>query len=391
MSEKLNEKLGKLIEFLKANNEYYSEIFKEYGEDLRNIPFLTSQLIRLHGLAGTKKMISKNLKIGYIFSTGGTTGKPKFICYTFDEFEIVVDLLCQCYQFVEENDIVANLFMAGNMWASFIFVNKVLQKRNCSILPISGTTNIELIKNYIEFFKPNCIVGIPTQIMQVISKDYYFLKKVLFAGELFTQNQLKFLYDMSCLVRSAGYASVDADVIGYQCIELKINQHHVFTEHQIVELIDLESDESIAEEDRVGQIVVTNLDRFLNPVVRYKTGDLGKWVRTNCGCDKPTIELLGRFDDWIRLASYDFYYQDFANVFYPLNIALKINRNESKVTVLIEKTSEELSIDYDEMIEKLKKENWQLREGIEEKLIKVEFEFVSSLPKTNKKIKVVYE
>ncbi|MCS7243367.1 MAG: hypothetical protein RMJ36_01345 [Candidatus Calescibacterium sp.] len=391
----MNEKFWRLVDFLIENNDFYSKILKKVcvkSGDYSEIPFLTRKDIYEFGLSGTKSLVSKNLKIGYIFSTGGTTGKPKYVAYTFDEFELVSFYLSKCYDGIVESDVVANLFMAGNMWASFISVNRALEKLRCTILPISGTTSIELIKNYLGYFRPNCVVGIPTQIIQVVSEKTNFLNKVYYGGESFLENQIKFLMSIGCkIIKSGGYASVDADIIAYQCDMLDFNQHHIFTEHQFVEIIDIENGIVLNEKEKIGEVVVTNLDRYLCPIIRYRTGDLAKWVDPKCSCGRPTIELMGRFDDWIRLASYDFYYQDFAKALYPFQISLKINRSKSLVTILIENNDECKKMSESEIIEKLKLVNWQLKEGIEENMLKVEVQYVKQLPMTNKKINVIYE
>lgn len=391
----MQEKLYKLIDFLRENNEYYSKIFDKFrNRDLnwQEIPFLTRDQIYKYGLSGDKKLLSKNLKIGYIFSTGGTTGKPKYIAYTFEEFDLVCFYLAHCYEGIEPSDIVANLFMVGNMWASFISVNKALEKKRCTILPIAGNTEYTLIKSYIQYFKPNCIVGLPTQIMQVLSIDMNFVKKIYYGGEKFLESQVNFLKNMGCdFIRSGGYASVDADIIAYQCKDLYYDQHHIFVDHQIVEIIDINTEQVIFEYEKVGEIVVTNLDRYLCPVIRYRTGDLARWIKPKCNCNLPTIELIGRYDDWIRLASYDFYYKDLADALYPYSISLKVNRSQNILTVLIKKDKSLKKLDEEEILERLKNSNWQLKEGIENNLITVRIEYVEELPKTNKRVNVIYE
>ncbi|MEN3015716.1 MAG: AMP-binding protein [bacterium] len=387
----MNEKLINLLDFVSKNNHYYSSVLKDFKGNFEDIPFLTRQDIYEHGYSGDKTLVSRGMKVGYIFSTGGTTGKPKYIGYSFQEFETVCQYLVECYRGIDEQDLVANLFMAGNMWASFLFVSRALEKIGCSILPIAGNTDLMLTKFFISNFRPNCIVGIPTQIVNVFENDWDFVRKIYYAGENFLPQQIEFFKSRGCIIYSGGYASVDADIIGFQCSNIPIPLHHIFTSHQIVEIIDIDTGKPITELNQVGEIVVTNLDRYLCPIIRYRTGDLGKWVKSSCGCNLPTIELIGRYDDWIRLASFDFYYQDFAYVFYPYPITLVINKQDSLVTVLVQSSSEISQKQIHEYIELLKNRNWQLKEGIESNLIKVQIKSVSQLPSTNKKINVIYE
>lgn len=389
-------KLSSLLDFLSYSNVYYSDLLRKY-KSFEDIPFLEREHLYKFGLSGDRSLISKGLKIGYIFSTGGTTGKQKYIAYSFEEFDVVCDYLSLCFSGLEVDDVVANLFMSGNMWASFLAVSKSLEKIKPTVLPISGITDFDLAFSYISFFKPNVLLGLPSYIVQILKKlkdslkdlDDLFVKKIYYAGEMF--EDISFAKSMNIdFIRSAGYASVDADVIGFQCHNLSLNYHHIFVDHQLVEIVDTSNNKVIRDYNITGEIVVTNLDRYLNPVVRYKTGDLGRWVKANCSCNLPTIELLGRFDDWIRLATYDFYYSDFVKAFYPFKLSLKINRKENIVSVLL-KEEEGLKVDQEYFIEKLKEVNWQLKEAIEKQVIKINVSLVKSLPKTNKKINVIYE
>jgi len=48
-----------------------------------------------------------------------------------------------------------------------------------------------------------------------------------------------------------------------------------------------------------GESIVTNMKRRLMPVIRFRTGDLGRWIEGPCPCGStdPLFELLGRVDD----------------------------------------------------------------------------------------------
>jgi phenylacetate-coenzyme A ligase PaaK-like adenylate-forming protein len=52
-----------------------------------------------------------------------------------------------------------------------------------------------------------------------------------------------------------------------------------------------------------GEIVVTNLVRSAMPVIRYRTGDRGRWVAGACPCGLAArrFELLGRCDDRLNV------------------------------------------------------------------------------------------
>jgi phenylacetate-CoA ligase len=56
---------------------------------------------------------------GYIFSSGGTTGEPKYVHYSYEEFDRMTDMLAYNFkaQGIVAGSTVANLFVAGNLWS----------------------------------------------------------------------------------------------------------------------------------------------------------------------------------------------------------------------------------------------------------------------------------
>ncbi|MCX7870371.1 MAG: AMP-binding protein [bacterium] len=428
----ITNKLIFLFKYAYNNSDFYKKIYSKVLEnngisDINEInesnffsifyqlPLINKDDIYEHSLTGDKGILTSYQNC-YVFSTGGTTGKHKYVAYSFDEFEKITYYLSQIYFLagISKDDVVANLFMSGNLWTSFIAVNKALEALGCIILPISGNTNIELIIEYLSVLKPNVILGIPTQIIEIakyIEQNNLdiSIEKIFYGGEVLYDNQREYLKKVlkTKLIRSAGYASVDAGPIAYQCKYLTGNQHHILTNYQFVEIIDPDTNKIINfDSDEIGEIVVTNLERFLMPVIRYKTGDLGRWISNECKCLRSSyiIELLGRFDDWIRLASYDFYYQDFINALETIEylepfVQLKISRKEYYLQIFI-KLKNFIQINQNKLNEikqqylnNLKKINWQLKEGIETNLIKFEINFVKDFiknPKTGKILKIIY-
>lgn len=91
---------------------------------------------------------------------------------------------------------------------------------------------------------------------------------------------------------SAGYASVDAGVIGYQCEFSGVGEHHLFSD--FVDL-DIVNDEGI----------VTSLVRNTMPIENYRTGDKIQWVEGECKCGRKDkrFKLMGRVDNVLQVWS----------------------------------------------------------------------------------------
>ena len=86
--------------------------------------------------------------------------------------------------------------------------------------------------------------------------------------------------------------------IAHECE--KHNGMHVFSSHVYVEILNEKGEQ--CKPGELGQIVVTDLDNYVFPFVRYKIGDLGKWSTEKCSCgrDLPLLESVeGRTFDLI--------------------------------------------------------------------------------------------
>jgi phenylacetate-CoA ligase len=82
--------------------------------------------------------------------------------------------------------------------------------------------------------------------------------------------------------------------------------------HALLEVIDPESGEALPLEDGVsGEFVWTHLQREASPLLRYRSGDLGRvWTaRCACGRDTPRIRIEGRRDDMLRVQAVNVYPQ----------------------------------------------------------------------------------
>jgi phenylacetate-CoA ligase len=84
---------------------------------------------------------------------------------------------------------------------------------------------------------------------------------------------------------------------GFECIA-HAGVHLIESEY-VFEVLDPETDEPADE----GELVVTNLGRLSNPVIRYRTGDRVRLVSDLCACGRTFARLaggvIGRIDDML--------------------------------------------------------------------------------------------
>lgn len=297
--------------------KYYSRIISPdifaldgaaFLEAFEKVPMLGKQEIYSNCLPDSTDIISdEGLAGAHIFASGGSTGEAKFSVYSNDELEYVTDVLADIYRVagVRPDRRVANLFIAGGLWTSFIVANMALEKIGVTNLSIGGNTDFATMLKFFKKLRPDTIVGLPS----IILKFAEFCEKeraevraglVLYGGEHMrppARAYLKKVLGAEAIV-SAGYAAVDCGPVGFQCGHLSGADHHALSGYQYVELIG--KDGRAVKPGEAGEIVVTNLNRSRMPVIRFRTGDLGVMradFRCACGRANPVFELLGRCDD----------------------------------------------------------------------------------------------
>lgn len=76
---------------------------------------------------------------------------------------------------------------------------------------------------------------------------------------------------------------------------------HITAENLIVEVIG--KDGSAVSVGEIGEIVITHLDAYAMPLIRYRTGDVGRLMPGRCSCGRglPLMDVAqGRSTDFLR-------------------------------------------------------------------------------------------
>jgi len=95
------------------------------------------------------------------------------------------------------------------------------------------------------------------------------------------------------------YACNEAGDIAWQCFYGV--GYHVNADNLIVEIV---KEGRPVEPGEVGEVVITNLNRYALPIIRYKNGDLARFAAgpCRCGCKLPLLaEIVGRTGEDIFL------------------------------------------------------------------------------------------
>ncbi len=381
MSANKSETLRKIQEIMEVSKSSPLYLNRFQKMDLKNItwdqfesiPWLLREDLNEKGPPFSNELLTvpyENLMNAYLFTTGGSTGKPKYGVYSKKEWDQITDIFCREYEALglSSSDRVANLFNSGGLWSAFIAVTESLEKLGCLNLPIGAniepTQSLELMKSV----KCTALFGLPSTILRLAhaaSENQYEIKisKILFGGEHLNEPAKEYIKKVfnADIVMSGSYAAVDAGCIGYQCVHARGSLQHILENYAYVEICSEETGRPV-QSGEIGEVIVTNLSRKLFPIIRLRTGDRARQHCEKCACgtDAMTIELLGRSDDMVRIGGANVFVSDVEKLvqkfsstlssFFQLR-ASKVGVDDSYELVLETASDTELSSSQKEKIE----------------------------------------
>lgn len=375
-------------------SEFYSNKYsgiKEPNsvEDWFALPILEREEIYANSFPRSKSMVTCDLEDMIILSTGGSSGVARYTTYTHKEWNGFVETQAAAMKIlgVKSTDKVANLFIAGHFWPSFLGLHDCIKKIGAVHLPISANIPPEDIVKLCLEFEPDVMVSLPTLFVflaDMAQRDgfkFKNLRMIQYAGEhLSAQAEAHIKKHLNVQeIKSGAYTSADAGIMGYQCDCCPPGVYHVPTGFQLVEVINFETGE-YSKPGEIGEIVVTNLGRTSTPIIRYRVGDAVILMGEECECgDKnPLIKLAGRAGQdfkigggFISMDSIEEAISEFADDF-SLNYQLVLEDVENKLEIAL--CIESGSKPSDEVVENFKN---TLFEKIKEFKVGTEMGYIS--------------
>lgn len=309
-------KIERILDHAYHNIPYYRKLFNNEGinlkqiqnfNDFKKIPYLTKESIRNN----FKDLIATNYKKSdrlYV-KTGGSTGMPLQICYQKGvsrsiEHAFITKLWSSIGY--KENDKIAVL--RGNVvrGANNEKISDYEPIKNRMILSSFHMTD-ETLPCYIKEikkFKPKYLHVYPsslTIIAKYILENRYELppiKAILSSSEtLYEWQKELFKKAFNCKVFS-WYGQTEMCVLAGNC--KSSDNFYSFPEYSYVELVD-NNDRELKNEDETGEVIGTNFNNYVMPLIRYRTMDYATLTEEKCECHKnhkAFKKIIGREQDF---------------------------------------------------------------------------------------------
>lgn len=313
--------LNEIVRFVRKNSPFYADLYSSLPEniaDVGDLPIVDhADYCAANSLTGNR-LLTGPLKEAVVFKSGGTTDAPKFSYYTRGEWDdLATELgLGLVGMGLRDGHRVANLFYVGELYASFFMFQDSLTRVPTETirLPIGGATAPETAGRILAEFEANVIGGTPTTLCGVadhLTAHGQALPSVdilFFAGEPVFADQHRLLKRAfpNAQIHAAAYVSVDAGQLGLPVPGRDQRVYRIPQRGAILEIVDDDTGNAIRENGRSGRIVKTDLNRRLQPVLRYPVGDRGEWLDVDAGL----FRILGRHDEGARIGPVSVYTED---------------------------------------------------------------------------------
>ncbi|MGW7821976.1 phenylacetate--CoA ligase family protein [Streptomyces puniciscabiei] len=317
--------IAELIRFARHNSPFYRELYAHLPDPvtrLTDLPVVPQADFWRANAPRDNRLLTAPLHEAVVFRSGGTTGSPKFSYYSRTEWREFTTAFGAglVSAGLRPGHRVADLFYAGDLYASFSFVLDSLHRSPVANvrLPIGGATPWESTAATLEEFRVQVVAGTPTTLCSLAGRlagadrTLPDVELLLFGGECLFGDQLPLLRQAfpNAEPGSLGYASVDAGLLGEAVPGQDPRVHRVFTPYTVVEILRDETDEPVDGDGAPGRLVVTDLRRRLMPVLRYPAGDRAEWVDRTAG----VFRILGRAEEGVRVGPVSLHTEDVHDV-----------------------------------------------------------------------------
>jgi phenylacetate-CoA ligase len=328
--------LQEQLAYLESSSAFYAERLRGEREavrvaaDLPRLPLTTKEELREgqrreppfgpHLCAPPERLVRMHV-------TSGTTGDPVAIGFTRSDHEANSAVGGEAFRIagVREDDTIAHCLNYA-LYAGGIADHMALEASGATVVPIGTGQSRRLLE-----LIPR--LGI-TAMFGTLSFPAYLAARAREAG--LDPATLGLRHIVTAGEAGAGLGAVRGEIeaawgatvadtfgmsdvwstMGGACEEGE-GLHLTVGDHAVLELVEPESGAPVEIEDgAAGELVWTHLRREASPLLRYRSGDLGRVWTAPCACGRttPRIRIDGRRDDMLRVQAVNVYPQAIGSI-----------------------------------------------------------------------------
>lgn len=306
------DRLKTLFTYAKSNVAFYRDALKHIDvnsiqriNDITKLPCVSKLQIK-----SDPEMFRSDFPLRNVTykTTGGSTGQPITIYKNADAMARELAATWRGYSWagIDVGDRQGRFWgVPKNTTARYKakLIDFVTNRRRCSAFSFTENDLAKYTKQLISF-KPKYFYGYVSMIVEYA--DYFFrnnqkppfdLQCIITTSEVLTDQQREQIETTFSTRVYNEYGSGELGSVAHEC---EHGSMHVMAENMIVEVLD---GQETCGFNKVGELVITELNNIAMPLIRYRTGDMASISDKKCQCGRslPVIEnLVGRSYDMVR-------------------------------------------------------------------------------------------
>ena len=309
-------RLRETISYAKDHSPYYRKNLVSFSSDglsklsdFSRIPFTTRKDLEIHGpefLCVSQSLVERIFTINVPFPAR----KNLRVYFSAQDIEQTMDFFHHGMTTFTEPGHKVMILMPGDRPDSVgDLLARSLKRIPAEFYSYGLVHDPEDAIEHIIRLKIDTLVGIPTNVLSLLRHEqasliaHSSIKSVLLTSDYISPSIVKELESAWGCKVFCHYGSTEMGFEGGVECENQYGYH--LTEPDLYfEIVDPESGEN-KKSGEIGEVVFTSLNRLAMPLIRYRTGDLSRFIPGDCPCGsklKRLDKIRGRIGDTVRLA-----------------------------------------------------------------------------------------
>lgn len=319
------EKLQKIVRHAYENVAHYKQSFDAARikpddlkslDDLAKFPFTVKSDLRDNYPFGMFAVPRE--EVIRVHASSGTTGKPTVVGYTRDDLDVWSNLMARCMAAAgaRPGDVVHNAYGYG-LFTGGLGAHYGAERLGCTVTPASGGfTERQIV--LMEDFGARVLCATPSYALnmaEVAEAQGVDMRKLpleigIFGAEPWSDSMRKELDQRLGItaVDLYGLSEIIGPGVAAECREARAGLHG-WEDCFLFEIIDPETEEPLPFGE-AGELVITTLAKWAQPMIRYRTKDITRLTDEKCVCGRTHLRILrvtGRNDDMLIIRGVNVY------------------------------------------------------------------------------------